>query len=69
VLILDMIEVLPPLGKYKYNTWRILLVECYIDNSVHLQSYIRNVNTAGGYGQQASVQTNLDRDLVVNQLA
>jgi hypothetical protein len=44
VLVLDMIEILPPLRKYKYNTWRILLVKCYIDNSVHLQSFIRNVN-------------------------
>jgi hypothetical protein len=39
-----MIEILPPLGKYKYDTWRILLVKCYIDNSVRLQSCIRNVN-------------------------
>jgi hypothetical protein len=45
VLILDMIEVLPPLGKYKYNTWRILPMKCYIDNSVRLWSFIRNVNT------------------------
>jgi hypothetical protein len=44
VLILDMIEVLSPLGKYKYDTWRILLIKCYIDNSVRLWSYIRNVN-------------------------
>jgi hypothetical protein len=33
VLVLDIIEILPPLGKYKYDTWRILLVKCYIDNS------------------------------------
>jgi hypothetical protein len=45
VLVLDMIEILPPLGKYKYDTWRILPVKCYIDNSVRLQSCIRNVNT------------------------
>jgi hypothetical protein len=44
VLVLDMIEILPPMGKYKYDTWRILPVKCYIDNSMHLQSYIRNVN-------------------------
>jgi hypothetical protein len=44
VLVLDMIEIFPPLGKYKYDTWRILLVKCYIDNFVHLQSCIRNVN-------------------------
>jgi hypothetical protein len=39
-----MIEILPPLGKYKYDTWRILPVKCYIDNSVRLRSCIRNVN-------------------------
>jgi hypothetical protein len=44
VLVLDMIEILPPLGKYKYDTWRILLVKCYINNSVRLQSCIRNIN-------------------------
>jgi hypothetical protein len=44
VLILDMIEVLPRLGKYKYDTCRILSVKCYIDNSVHLQSCIQNIN-------------------------
>jgi hypothetical protein len=31
-----MIEILPPLGKYKYDTWRILPVKCYIDNSMLL---------------------------------
>jgi hypothetical protein len=45
VLILDMIEVLPPLGKYKYDTWRILPVKYYIDNSVRLQGCIRNIKT------------------------
>jgi hypothetical protein len=45
VLLLDMIEVHPPMEKYKYDTWRILLVKCYIDNSMRLQSCIRNVNT------------------------
>jgi ABC-type multidrug transport system permease subunit len=44
VLILDMIEVLPPLGKYKYDTWRIFSVKCYIDNFVHLWRCIRIVN-------------------------
>jgi hypothetical protein len=44
MLVLDMIEILPPLGKYKYDTWRILPMKCYIDNFVRLQSYIRNVN-------------------------
>jgi hypothetical protein len=36
VLVLDMIEILPPLEKYKYDIWRILPVKCYIDNSVRL---------------------------------
>jgi hypothetical protein len=40
-----MIETLPPLGKYKYDTWRILLMKCYIDNFERLWSYIQNVNT------------------------
>jgi hypothetical protein len=39
-----MIEILPPLGKYKHDTWRILLVKCYINNYVRLWSCIRNVN-------------------------
>jgi hypothetical protein len=46
VLVLDMIEILPPLLKYKYDSWRIVPVKCYIENSVHLQSCIRNVNRA-----------------------
>jgi hypothetical protein len=44
--LLDMTEILPPLKKYKYNTWRILPVKCYIDNSVCLRSCIRNVNSS-----------------------
>jgi hypothetical protein len=48
VLILDMIEVLPPLEKYKYDTWRILSVKFYIDNSVRLWSCIQNVNSDRG---------------------
>jgi hypothetical protein len=44
MLVLDMIEILPPLGKYKYDTWRILPVKCYIDNFVCLLSCIRNIN-------------------------
>jgi hypothetical protein len=44
VLVLDMIEIPPPLGKYKYDTWRILPVKCYINNYVHLRSYIQNIN-------------------------
>jgi hypothetical protein len=44
VLVLDMIVILPPLGKYKYDTWRILPVKCYIDNFVRLWSSIRNIN-------------------------
>jgi hypothetical protein len=39
-----MIDVLFPLGKYKYDTLRILLVKCYIDNFVRLRSYIQNIN-------------------------
>jgi hypothetical protein len=39
-----MIEIVPPLGKYKYDTCRILSVNCYIDNSMRLRSYIRNVD-------------------------
>jgi hypothetical protein len=52
VLILDMIEVLTPMGKYKYDTWRILLMECYIDNYVRLRSCIGNINKAGGPVQE-----------------
>jgi hypothetical protein len=44
MLVLDMIEILPPLGKHKYDTWRILSVKCYIDNSMRLGSCIRNVS-------------------------
>jgi hypothetical protein len=44
VLFLDMIELLPPLGLNKYDTWRILPVKCYINNFVRLQSCISNVN-------------------------
>jgi hypothetical protein len=39
-----MIEVLPRLEKYKYDTQIILPVKCYIDNFVPLRSCIRNVN-------------------------
>jgi hypothetical protein len=38
-----MIEILHLLGKYKYDTWRMLPVKCYIDNSVRLWSCIGNV--------------------------
>jgi hypothetical protein len=44
MLVLGMIDILPPLGKYKYNTYRILPVKCYIDNLLRLWSCIRNVN-------------------------
>jgi hypothetical protein len=43
MLVLDMIEILPPLEKYKYDIWRIFPMKCYIDNSVLLRSCIRNV--------------------------
>jgi hypothetical protein len=39
-----MIEILPRLGKYKYDTWRIIPVKCYNDNFVRLRSCIRNIN-------------------------
>jgi hypothetical protein len=39
-----MIEILPPLQKYKYDTWIKIPVKCYIDNSVRLRSCIRNVS-------------------------
>jgi hypothetical protein len=57
VLILDMMEVLPPSEKYKYDTWRILLWKCYIDNSVRLRSCIRNVKSISGViaGEEASI--------------
>jgi hypothetical protein len=45
MLVLDMIEILPPLGKCKYDTWRILPVKCYFDNFVRLRSCIQNINT------------------------
>jgi hypothetical protein len=38
MLVLDMIEILPPLEKYKYDTLTILPVKCYMDNSVRMQS-------------------------------
>jgi hypothetical protein len=40
-----MIEILPPLGKYKYDTWRRLSMKCYIDNSMRWRSCIRNINS------------------------
>jgi hypothetical protein len=55
VLVLDMIEILPPLGKYKCGILRILRLKCYIDNSMLLQSYIRNINT-----HQSPLQQSLD---------
>jgi hypothetical protein len=53
-----MIEVLPPLGTYKYVTWRILPVKCNINNSLRLRSCVRNVNTAFLYNNsyQESLQ-------------
>jgi hypothetical protein len=44
MLVLDITEILPPLGKYKYDTWRMHPVKCYIDNSMRLRSCIRNIN-------------------------
>jgi hypothetical protein len=45
VLVLDMIEIIPSLGKYNFDTWRILPVKCYIDNYVRFRSCIRNINS------------------------
>jgi hypothetical protein len=39
-----MINILAPLGKHKYDTWRILPVKFYIDNFVRLRRCIWNVN-------------------------
>jgi hypothetical protein len=44
MLVLDIIEILPPLGKYKHDSCRILPVKCYIANSVRLWSCIQNIN-------------------------
>jgi hypothetical protein len=38
-----MKEILPLLGKYKYDTWRILSVKYYIDVFVRLWSCIQNI--------------------------
>jgi hypothetical protein len=57
MLVLDTIEILPPLGKYKYDTWRILPMKCYIENSVHLRSCIRNVNSLLAYALRLSGPT------------
>jgi hypothetical protein len=56
VLVLDMIEILPPLGKYNYDTLRILPVKCYIDNSVRLRSCIRNINSNIVIGPYNSIE-------------
>jgi hypothetical protein len=76
VVVLDMIKILPPLGKYKYDTWRILPVKCYIDNSVRLGSCIRNVNNHQdplrlkcGQMPQWFVQLNRGSSLLVGELA
>jgi hypothetical protein len=57
-----MIGILPPLGKYKYGTWRILPMKCYIDNFVRLQSCISNVNT---YNKDKTSLTQIRFDGVV----
>jgi hypothetical protein len=44
MLVLDMIEIITPLEKYKYDTWRILSVKFYIDNFMRLWCCVRNVN-------------------------
>jgi hypothetical protein len=57
VLVLDMIQILLPLGKYKYDTCRILPVKCYIDNSMHLWSCIETSIIIFGAvaGEEASI--------------
>jgi hypothetical protein len=52
-----MIEIIPPLGKYEYDTGRILPVNSYIDNSVRLRSCIRNVKNISGavVGEKTSI--------------
>jgi hypothetical protein len=45
MLVLDMIEILPPMEKYRYDTYRILSVKCYIDNFVCLRICVRNVSS------------------------
>jgi hypothetical protein len=45
VLVLDMIEILPPIKKYRYDTCRILSVKCYIDNFVCLRICVINVSS------------------------
>jgi hypothetical protein len=62
VSVLDMIDILPPLGKYKYDTWRILPVKCYIGNSMCLWICIRNVNSLRILNQP------IDRPLKVSDL-
>jgi hypothetical protein len=58
-----MIEILPPRGKYKYDTWRILPVKCYIDNFVHLQSCIRNIKNNIDKNKVLVCYPNLDQIL------
>jgi hypothetical protein len=55
MLVLDMIEIIPLLEKYKYDTWMILPVKCYIDNAVCLRSCIRN----GNFGAIAEEEYNI----------
>jgi hypothetical protein len=57
MLVLDMIEILPPLGKYKYDTWRIFSVKCYIDNFVHLRvAYDTSTSISGTVaGEEVSI--------------
>jgi hypothetical protein len=63
-----MIEVLPPMGIYKYDAQRILLVKCYIDNSMHLRSCIRSVNTPLGL-TESDAELNALKAMVGNAVA
>jgi hypothetical protein len=52
-----MIEILPPLEKYKYDTWIVLPVRCYIDNSMRLQAaYETSTSISGAVaGEEANI--------------
>jgi hypothetical protein len=52
-----MIEILPPLRKYKNDNWRILPVKCYINNSMRLRSCIKtSISISGAVaGEEAGI--------------
>jgi hypothetical protein len=61
VLVLDMTEILPSLGKYKYDIWRILPVKCYIDNLVRGHTYKTSTSISGAI---AGCQKGYNLDMV-----